>query len=84
MYMKTEKYWDKYCTLTNAAQGGDWIYLCTEFKGYELFELMKPTSHDEVVSDDYWGRADWEEQTGEFNGLRQNLVLLMCALNNEL
>jgi len=42
----------------------------------ELGEKGKPTS--------FWGRENWRYNESTFTPLRQTLVLLMAALNNEL
>lgn len=70
--------------------------LCREFEPFyapndhPLFKLIKPTGRDKRnlrkygFTDEYWGSDSVGCMFGEFTPLRQNLVLLMAALNNEL
>lgn len=78
-------YYKMYVELYRRSKSGYAVYLCSHFEG-ELFNLVKPTMEDskKTFSTLMWGRDSWEERSGEFNGLRQNLVLLMAAMNNEL
>lgn len=83
-----KKYWDRYCDLTDHAAVGGEVFLCRAYRGYELIELLTPRSEDDFddcPSTIYWGRESYEnEKGGAFNGLRQNIALLMAAMNNEL
>lgn len=67
--------------------------LCREFnpdKQNHLFFLIQPTRDDftMISCEDkdwlFWGSDDWEELEGVFTPLRQNIVLLLACLNNEL
>ncbi len=67
------------------------IYLCHEFKDDKYFQfLFKPTTDKEIeqhVRDGYaryaWGES-LSDADGKFTPLRQNIVLFMAAMNNEL
>lgn len=56
----------------------------------ELFELMHPIVEDieELKRHDlpctWWARGGWEYTISEYTPLRQNIVLLMAAMNGEL
>lgn len=58
--------------------------------GEALLDLLSPTSDDDDSLRDnwletrHWGSDAPDKQLGVFTPLRQNLVLLMAALNNEL
>lgn len=57
---------------------------------YREFELINPTEDDlsdiqrKRLNNVYWGSGEGEALRWQFTPLRQNLVLLMAALNNEL
>lgn len=63
--------------------------LCSVFEDNELFELCKP-DNDYDNADGYWGFT--EDQDGHdlqdlmtiFTPLRQNIVLFLAAMNDEL
>lgn len=56
----------------------------------KYFELIKPTDEDFIsllINGEpgiFWGRESMNYRTNDFTHLRQTLVLLMAALNNEL
>lgn len=67
--------------------------ICMEFNyryHYPEYSLIEPTSADikkiKRAGHDaaYWGSGNYSIRWGIFTPLRQNLVLLMAALNNEL
>lgn len=72
--------------------------LCAKFsdvfgwtlKKYPHFDLIKPDDREKIRLDinglapSYWGSDSSQELKYIFTPLRQNLVLLMAALNNEL
>ncbi len=70
--------------------------LCREFwdnvndKPQTFLEMVSPTDRDIKILDnkyshtEYWGSDSVYRLEGVFTPLRQNLVLLMAALNNEL
>lgn len=68
--------------------------LCREFEWLgakdPFLKLVKPTYKDKMrlkkegVSCNYWGSETDSARYGAFTPLRQTLVLLMAALNNEL
>lgn len=62
--------------------------LCQLFNGDEFFDLIDPEFGD---MNSYWGCDDYErgsnyrsETANVFGPLRQNIVLLMAAMNGEL
>jgi hypothetical protein len=60
--------------------------LCSIFCHDELFQLIDPERGDRIT---YWGHEAENtvcdiEKWYEFTPLRQNVVLLMAAMNNEL
>jgi hypothetical protein len=66
-------------------------FLCHVFgKHDELLNLMSPNDIelDEHAADGYaryaWGSRQGDTKTAQFNELRQNIVLFMAAMNNEL
>ena len=84
------KYLDFYyeCLETGYLPGSG---LChTDVASTDLFQLIKPTDEDidklygEGKPVVWWGMGDFEHSTYEFSPLRQNLILLMAALNGEL
>lgn len=83
-------YWDTHCKITES-QYPFATNLCSVFNGADpIFRLVCPTNSDLVELDSerlpicYWGRGGWSWGVFEYSPLRQNLVLLMCAMNNEL
>lgn len=66
-------------------------FLCTYFgKNNELFSLLKPTSeekwnhYEEGWCMYAWGERNDDSDTLMFTDLRQNIILLMAAMNDEL
>lgn len=72
--------------------GGLCNMLPTEYK-YDDLEMMKPTMHD-LAKINSWGTTFWAygenipidltRQAYDFTPLRQNIVLFICAMNDEL
>lgn len=64
--------------------------LCYIFKYDSLFKMMEPTFIDginlakESLPVTFWGKGSWQYRHGAFSPLRQNIVLFMAAMNNEL
>jgi len=64
--------------------------LCREFGHEELFLLMEPAYTDDVrlqnnrMSTIYWASDSIQCHLGLFTPLRQNIVLFMAAMNDEL
>lgn len=64
--------------------------LCSAFKGEPEFDLVKPNRDDKLRLDTeskcavWWGSDQIGTGLNDFTPLRQTLVLLMAALNNEL
>lgn len=64
------------------------VFFATEH--WQILETIRPTIEDlkrlkkHGHNTNYWGSGSAETKMGEFTPLRQNLVLLMAALNNEL
>lgn len=62
--------------------------LCYWFNQSDIFILVAPSDEEmdalsmQGLPAVYWGREKFSERG--FTDLRQNLVLLMCAMNNEL
>ena len=61
-----------------------------EFSYPELWYFVCPTQEDllqlkeEGCSTVYWGNPIWDSGRGKMTPLRQNIVLLLACLNNEL
>lgn len=63
------------------------IGLCSTVLVHEpLFDLITPTDQDlfDNHSRLFWAREDVIYAHGKMSPLRQNLILLMCAMNGEL
>ncbi len=64
--------------------------LCDAFEKDELFKLIKPTNDDlHILAKENKSLFTWASGTNSYNfckftPLRQNIVLLMACLNNEL
>lgn len=83
---------------TGVSRDGTLSYngMCDLFRGDKLFELLTPTYRDkhelmeEGQCDVWWGsemdriKSCSEEGWSSFTPLRQNIVLLMAAMNGEL
>lgn len=54
------------------------------FNSNPLFIIMKPTGKDKCENSMYWGSESKSGDHYQFTPLRQNIVLLMCAMNGEL
>lgn len=64
---------------------------CNELPQYKEFTFIKPTTRDHNRNRNdpdfnwvYWGSGQEQALRWQFTPLRQTLVLLMAALNNEL
>lgn len=78
--------WMESGQLTNG-WGLDVCGLCdTEISESKFFLLIEPTNEEACLmpSPAYWGRESDAYVGGKFSPLRQNLVLLICAMNGEL
>lgn len=79
------EYWDLHCDLTF----GESPWLCQHFDNDDkLFDLVNPTADDFRELERHgmptvmWGRGSFDEVG--YTSLRQNLILFICAMNNEL
>jgi hypothetical protein len=89
--MEKHSYFDDFCNLSEAKLYRRSIFLCSIYEDDDLFTLFKPTDKelDKHATEGYstyaWGEPHKPAGgiAGHFTPLRQNIVLLMAAMNNE-
>jgi hypothetical protein len=85
----------KYLEMHQSFSGRRWqelgTFLCNEFGEDDIFkDFFMPTEEEmtEHCNDGYddvvWGELLYDMSCGKYNEFRQNIVLLMAAMNGEL
>lgn len=90
--MKKKKYLPIYYKWMKRQRMEECSGLCDlfDYGDYDEFDLLKPTDSDidRLIADGYssfcWGSGQKQDMFFVFTPLRQNIVLLMAAMNNEL